>query len=49
MKPQGKSVGICIGRTARPQRTIGIEEDTKLSPPDAALPITPDFLTNQNF
>jgi hypothetical protein len=29
MKPQGKRVGICVGRSARPQRTIGYEEEAK--------------------
>jgi hypothetical protein len=49
MKPQGNRVGIWTDRNARSQRIIGIEEDTKSSPPDAALPNTPDFLTDHNF
>jgi hypothetical protein len=42
-------VGIWTDRNARSQRTIGTEEETKSNPTDAALPNTPDFLTNHNF
>jgi hypothetical protein len=42
MKPQGKRMGICVGRTARPQRTIGYEENVN-SNPNIALPTQPDF------
>jgi hypothetical protein len=42
MKPEGNRVGIWTGRTVRPQRTIGYEENVN-SNPNIALPTQPDF------
>ena len=43
MKPEGKIVGICMGRIGRPQRPIGYKEEAKAKS-YPSLPLNSEFL-----